>query len=146
MGGAAALLDGLVGAVVGPFLADVVQPALTTRRGAERLRALTEHWIAYASAPLFPGGCFWAACLTDFDSRPGAVRDALARQRRTWLSLLAGEFRHAVEDGEVADVDPELAAFQVDAVLLATNTALRLGDDGAADLARRVLDGLLAGA
>ncbi|MGW0316454.1 TetR family transcriptional regulator C-terminal domain-containing protein [Streptomyces flavidovirens] len=47
-----------------------------------RLRALTEHWISYAETPLFTGGCFWAANLADFDSRPGQVRDAPPRGRR----------------------------------------------------------------
>lgn len=125
------------------FLDEVVRPVLTTSRGAERLRSLTERWIAYASTPLFPGGCFWAANLPDFDSRPGPVRDALARQRRDWLDLLAGEFRHAVGARQIPGADAELAAFQIDAVLLATNTALRLGDAGAPDMARRVVDGFL---
>ncbi|MGW7256454.1 TetR/AcrR family transcriptional regulator [Streptomyces sp. NPDC054834] len=125
------------------FLDEVVRPVPTTPRGAERLRSLTEHWIAYASTPLFPGGCFWAANLPDFDSRPGPVRDAPARQRREWLALLADEFRHAAEVRQTPEVDAELAAFQIDAVLLATNTALRLGDTEAADMARRVVDGFL---
>ncbi|MFF3341408.1 TetR family transcriptional regulator C-terminal domain-containing protein [Streptomyces flavidovirens] len=54
-----------------------------------RLRALTEHWISYAETPLFTGGCFWAANLADFDSRPGQVRDALVRHHRDWLARLA---------------------------------------------------------
>ncbi|MER6303077.1 TetR/AcrR family transcriptional regulator [Kitasatospora sp. NPDC001539] len=126
------------------FLDEVVRPVPADPGGAERLRALTEHWIGYASAPLFPGGCFWAASLPDFDSRPGAVRDALARQRRDWLALLAGEVRRGVEAGQIREIDPELAAFQIDAALSAANTALRLGEAGAADLARRAVDGLLA--
>jgi hypothetical protein len=35
-------------------------------------------------------------------------------------------------------------AFQIDAVLAAANTALRLGDEEAADKVRRVVDGFLA--
>jgi hypothetical protein len=35
-------------------------------------------------------------------------------------------------------------AFQIDAVLAAANTALRLGDDEAVDKVRRVVDGFLA--
>jgi hypothetical protein len=46
--------------------------------------------------------------------------------------------------GEIAAFDDDLAAFQVDAVLTATNTALRLGDDSAADAARRIINGFLA--
>jgi AcrR family transcriptional regulator len=121
----------------------VVRPALGTPRGAARLRALIDGWIAYVEAPLFPGGCFWAANLTDFDSRPGPVRDTLVRQQHGWRALLAAELRQAADAGEVADLDADLTAFQLDAVLLATNTALRLGDTDAVDRVHHVVDTLL---
>jgi hypothetical protein len=78
---------------------------------------LIAHWITYAETPLFAGGCFWAANLADFDSRPGPVRDALY-----------------------------LTAFQIDAVLSAANTALRLGDHQAVTWVGRILDGILGAA
>ncbi|WP_406291601.1 TetR family transcriptional regulator C-terminal domain-containing protein [Embleya sp. NBC_00896] len=73
------------------FLDAVVRPASAEPRGGVRLRALTEHWISYAETPLFTGGCFWAANLADFDSRPGQVHDALFRHHRGWLALIADE-------------------------------------------------------
>lgn len=126
------------------FTEAVIAPTVDAPRGAARLRALTRHWITYAATPLFAGGCFWAANLPDFDSRPGPVRDALIRQHRDWLALLRGELRHAVDADEVADLDTDLTAFQIDAVLTATNTALRLGDTRSATRARRIVDGLLS--
>ncbi|MGN2638187.1 TetR family transcriptional regulator C-terminal domain-containing protein [Nocardia takedensis] len=111
--------------------------------GAARLRALIERWIDYAERPLFAGGCFWGANLPIFDSRPGPVRDLLVHQQRTWIARLAAQFRHAVADGEIADTDPEAAAFQVNAVLYAVNLALRLEDAESPALARRTIDGLL---
>lgn len=126
------------------FLDAVVRPVSTVPRGAARLRALIERWAEYVGAPLFPGGCFRTANLADFDSRPGPVRDALVRDQRDWQDLLAGELRRAVAAGEVADLDVDLVAFQLDAVLSAANTALRLGDQTALDKVRRVLDGFLA--
>lgn len=81
--------------------------------------------------------------LAEFDSRPGPVRDALFRDQRDWLGLLAGEPRAAVDAGEITDLDVELAAFQLDAVLCAANTALRLDDKTAVTKVRRVMDGLL---
>jgi AcrR family transcriptional regulator len=120
------------------FADAVVRPAQAVPPGAARLRALVDALIAYTETPLFAGGCFWAANLPDFDSRPGAVRDALWRQHRSWLALLAGEL------GEIPGLDADLAAFQLDAVLTAANTALRLGDAGAVTKARRVVDGVLA--
>ncbi|MCX4821317.1 TetR/AcrR family transcriptional regulator [Streptomyces sp. NBC_01142] len=125
------------------FLDAVVHPASSAPRGVARLRALTERWIAYVEAPLFPGGCFWTANLADFDSRPGKVRDALVGHHRDWLGAITGELQEAVHTGEIADLDVDLAAFQIDAVLTAANIALRLGDNDAADKARRVVDGFL---
>lgn len=125
------------------FADAVVRPAQAVPAGAARLRALIERWVVYAETPLFAGGCFWAANLADFDSRPGPVHDALFRRHRDWLSLIAGELRHAADSGEIADLDADLAAFQIDAVLMAANTALRLGDREAAIKIRRVVDGFL---
>lgn len=125
------------------FLTAVVGPAVDAPAGAVRLRALVERWLEYAAAPLFPGGCFWAATLPEFDSRPGQVRDILLGQQRGWRALLAAQLRHAVEAGEIADLDADLAAFQIDAVLMAANTALRLGDKEVVDRVRRVVEGFL---
>ena len=105
------------------FIDAVVRPASSAPHGAARVRALVDHWIAYVETPLFPGGCFWAANLPEFDSRPGPVRDALQRQRQDWVGLLAEELRNA----EIPDQDADLAAFQIDAVLTAANTSLAPG-------------------
>jgi AcrR family transcriptional regulator len=126
------------------FVDAVIRPALAKSRGTARLRALVDGWLEYAETPLFPGGCFWSANLPDFDSRPGPVRDALRRQQEDWRGLLAGELRHAADAGEIAELDTDLAAFQLDAVLNAANTALRLGDKEVVDKVRRVAEGFLA--
>ncbi|MEV3856108.1 TetR/AcrR family transcriptional regulator [Streptomyces sp. NPDC050095] len=128
----------------GVFEEAVVRPARSAARGVERFRALVDAWIVYAEGPLFPGGCFWAANLGVFDGRPGRVRDVLFADRSGWRGLLAGELRYAVEAGQVVEVDVDLVVFQVDAVLLAANTAVQLGEAGVGDRVRRVVDGLLA--
>ncbi|MEQ4721264.1 TetR/AcrR family transcriptional regulator [Nonomuraea sp. B19D2] len=125
------------------FLDAVVRPALDAPQGSARVRALIERWIAYAEQPLFPGGCFWAANLPVFDSRPGPVRDALQRQRQAWLDLLAEQIQHAAHAGEAIGRDADLTAFHLDAVLTAANTAMRLGEPDAADKVRRLIDELL---
>lgn len=122
----------------------VTRPAMTRAAGTARLRALIDRWIAYAEEPLFPGGCFWTANLPVFDSRPGPVRDALARQERAWRGRLAAEVRHAVDTGQLGELDADLAAFQIAAVLTATNVALRLGDEHAVPRARTALARYLA--
>jgi hypothetical protein len=94
--------------------------------------------------PSLAGPCFWIANLPAFDSQPGPVRDTLTRQQWAWRGLIAAELRHAADTGEIAAFDASLVAFQIDAVLTATNTALRLGDDSAVDTARRIINGFLA--
>ncbi|WP_280252764.1 TetR/AcrR family transcriptional regulator [Nocardia abscessus] len=126
------------------FVAAVVEPARSEPHGVARLRALIEHWMVYAETPLFAGGCFRVATMAEYDSKPGPVHDALFRDQRDWVRLLAQELRAAATAGEIAELDADLAAFQIDAVLCATNTALRLGDPEAADRARRIVEGFLA--
>lgn len=125
------------------FAEAVVVPAGSAPRGLARLRALFDRWVVYAETPLFAGGCFRAANLAGYDSRPGPVRDALFRDQRDWLRTLTGELTQAVAARELAPLDPDLTAFQIDAVLCATNTALRTGDRDATPNLRRILTALL---
>lgn len=125
------------------FIDAVIRPARSAPPGAERLRALIEHWIVYAETPLFAGGCFRVANIADYDSRPGAVRDALLHDQREWTTVLAEQLREAVALGQIADLDVELAVFQLDAVLCAANTALRLNNQGAVDAVHRTLEMLI---
>ncbi|WP_067535341.1 TetR/AcrR family transcriptional regulator [Nocardia crassostreae] len=125
------------------FIDAVIRPASPAAAGAARVRTLVEHWLRYAGEPLLPGGCFWSANLAEFDSRPGVIRDALAQQHRDWVAVLAAELRTAVDGGEIAPLDPDLAAFQLAAVLTATNTALRLDDTDAESRVHRILGTLL---
>ncbi|MFE2955957.1 TetR/AcrR family transcriptional regulator [Nocardia tengchongensis] len=128
------------------FIDHVIRPARSAEPGIERLRALMDRWFDYVSAPVMPGGCFRAACVPEFDSRPGAVRDALAADRADWFAVLAKEIRRAQEQGAMPGVDPQAMAFQFDAVMAAANTAARLGDPTALPTARTIVDTLLGSA
>lgn len=126
------------------FRDSVTDPAQAAAPGVARLQALLSLWREYATAPLFAGGCFWVANRACFDSRPGPVRDALARDQRAWLGLISGQFCAAITAGQIPELDAELAAFQTDALLSAANTALRMGDDKAMDKAFRITGQILA--
>ncbi|MFI6999008.1 TetR/AcrR family transcriptional regulator [Nocardia sp. NPDC050175] len=125
------------------FVDTVVEPARPVSHGVARLRALVENWLGYVEHPLFAGGCFWVANMPEQDSRPGPVRDALVRDRQAWVRILERELGHAVTAGEIAELDAGLAAFQIDAVLCATNTALRLDDKEAIRRAWRIVESFL---
>lgn len=126
------------------FRAAVIVPAQSAPQGVERLRVLLGCWREYAIAPLFDGGCFWVANRAYFDSKPGPVRDELLRDHQSWLGAIARELASAVAAGEIAGLDVNLAAFEIDALLCAANTALRMGDDQAMDKVGHIVDGMLA--
>ncbi|QIS15735.1 TetR/AcrR family transcriptional regulator [Nocardia arthritidis] len=126
------------------FVDAVVLPARRRPRGLAQLRALIEQWLDYVGEPLFAGGCFWGANLPEFDSKPGPVRDALVAQRRRWLDIIAAELKQAVANREIAPIDIDLTAFQINAVLTAANIELRLGDTAAVSMVHRAIDAILA--
>ncbi|WP_039825450.1 TetR/AcrR family transcriptional regulator [Nocardia testacea] len=125
------------------FVEQIITPALRVPRGLPRVRTLVERWLDYIAEPVFPGGCFRAAVLTEFDSRPGPVRDAVAADHADWMTFLAGEIGKAQESGELTGRDAAALAFEIDAIVGAANTARQLGDDDRVLTARRILADLL---
>ena len=135
-----------VGAATEIFVTSVVTPTLDTPEGLPRLHALVDSWLAYVERRVFPGGCFMVATLAEFDSRPGPVRDALARARRGWLRVLEQQAAIAQQAGDLADPPTAaMVAFEVDALLAAANVARNLGDsDAPLTAARDLIDLRLA--
>ena len=124
----------------------VVRPAEAKPQGVRRFRELIDRWLKYAERPLFAGGCFFAANLVQFDSHPGPLRDLVANAQRAWVARLSTELKHAVKQGDIVNPDPELAAFQIEAVLRSANTALRLGEPAVTRKVWRVVDSFLTAA
>lgn len=121
-----------VGAARARFVAMVLEPASAAPDGAPRLRAMAEHYLDYLYS--FPGGCFWGATASEFDDRPGPVRDAIAASLDAWMAEL-------VRQASAAGIaDPDRYAFELYAVVMAANARWRLtGDRRAFDLARAAL-------
>src|SRR5438046_348318 len=112
------------------FLREVVTPAMAKAEGLPRLRALVESWLTYVEDRVFPGGCFMVATLSEFDSRPGPVRDALRDARRGWLKLLEHNVRVAQRAGAIPDHPAAaLLAFEIDALLSMANVQRNITDD-----------------
>lgn len=122
----------------------VVLPAEAKPHGVPRFRDLIDRWLQYAEKPLFAGGCFFAANMTHLDSHPGELRDLVAGAQRAWIAHLADELKHAIQQGDIVDPDPELSAFTIEAVLRSANTAMRLGDASVTRKVWRVVDGYFA--
>jgi AcrR family transcriptional regulator len=123
------------------FLREVIEPALSEPEGGPRLRAYCDSWVGYLERKVFSGGCFFAAASTEFDGRPGPVRDKLRDGLQLWLAELAKQARLAGVE------DPEQLAFEVYCLVQGANASYQLfGDEAAYVRARAAMDRLLGGA
>jgi AcrR family transcriptional regulator len=129
------------------FRAAVLDRAGATS-GLARVQTLARAYVDYMSGDVFEGGCFFAAALHEFDSRPGIVRDRLLRHVDEWHSTVRESLEGARTRGELAaDVDADGFVFALEGVGLAVNLQARDAErrPRARTLARAAVDGLLAG-
>jgi AcrR family transcriptional regulator len=105
------------------FFAAVIAPAQREPAGGARLAAYCERYLDYLEHKVFAGGCFFAAVSCEFDDRPGAVRDAVRKGVRAWLSELERQ-------AELAGVrEPAELAFEIYSLALGVNACSRLLDE-----------------
>ncbi|MCA2211938.1 TetR/AcrR family transcriptional regulator [Jidongwangia harbinensis] len=124
------------------FEVAVARPALRTPRGEPRLRKLFDLWMDWDA---LPGGCPFVAASTEFDDRPGAVRERLVRDQRDMIDMIATVFRTGVAEGHFRDdADADQFAQDMYGVILSRHHYLRLLDDERADQrARHAFEALL---
>ena len=116
----------------------VWDPVAGEEPGLPRLRAVTERWSKFLGDCPFPGGCFLTAASFEFDDRPGPVRDQVRATLGLWLRVLAADARRAGLE------DPEQVAFELNAIAMGTNSAVRLqGDPRAARRCLRAMERVL---
>lgn len=92
------------------FAREVVEPALAAPEGFARVEALCESYLSYVERGVFPGGCFFAQLLAEFDGPPGDIHDQVVVGQRGWLGMLAELIATAQHHGEL---DPDLEAEQL---------------------------------
>jgi len=111
------------------FREEVWEPALAASPGRARLELVIDGWLAHLARPTFPGGCFLTQAAADFDARPGPVRDAIGAIDERWRRVIAGEAEAALRQGELVGVEPDQAAFELNAIAQGVNQALQLHGD-----------------
>jgi AcrR family transcriptional regulator len=130
-----------LGAAAERMFAEVIAPAQAEPEGAPRLLAYCERYIDCLERQVFAGGCFFAAAASEFDDRPGAVRDAIRDGVRAWLRELE---RQASLAGAA---EPAELAFEIYSLALGANACSRLLEEGSAFArARAAIERRLEGA
>lgn len=93
---------------------EVLEPGLAAPEGLARLESLCAAYLSYVERGVFPGGCFFAQLLGEFDAQTGPVHDRLAAGQAGFLDLLAGLIATAQQRGELdAATDPRQLAFEL---------------------------------
>jgi hypothetical protein len=128
------------------FTEVVFKPAMDHPRGAPRLRAMFVNWLDWTESAELPGGCPMIGGASEFDDKPGPVRDKLAGGQRAWIETLKRTVRQAMEEGQLpAGTDPEQIAFEMFGIALVVHHHRRLlGYPKARARALAALDKLLS--
>lgn len=117
----------------------VIAPALAAGSGITRLYALCEAFLSYLEEPVFPGGCFFASAMAEFDAKPPSpARDLITECQQQWMATLERAAQDARDKGELrTDTDPRQLAFEIEGALLTANWYFHLfGDVSNLDRAR----------
>ncbi len=130
------------------FEREVLAPGSDAPAGIARAYALCEAYLSYIDRGVFPGGCFFAQLLAEYDAQPGPIQDQVSAGQSGWLRLLEGELHTAQQQGELAvHLDPAQLAFELSApVELANYLSVLYRDNGYVDRGRRAVRALLANA
>ena len=109
------------------FTEVVFQPAMAKARGLPRLKAMFTNWLDWTESAELPGGCPMIGGASEFDDKPGPVRDMLAGGQRIWIETLKRTVRQAIEEGQMQDeTDPEQIAFEMFGIALVVHHHRRL--------------------
>jgi AcrR family transcriptional regulator len=108
------------------FVDDVLVPSLRERRGLPRLRAMFGRWLERTAIEA-ACGCVWVSGATEYDDRPGAVRDELVAMVRSWQRELVRAIQQAIDAGDLRpDADPGELVFELYGVILVLHHDARL--------------------
>jgi AcrR family transcriptional regulator len=104
------------------FTREVIKPGLAAPNGRAQLEALCDAFLSYVERGVFPGGCFFAGMLSEFDGQSGQVHDETVADKEVWLGVLAQMARDARDRGEL---DPEA---EIDQLVFELDAALELAN------------------
>jgi AcrR family transcriptional regulator len=95
----------------------VLVAALSHPRGLPRLRAIMRNWFEWGRHAA--GGCVLVGSVTEYDDRPGVLRDQVLQNEQRWRSALQRAAQLAIDCGHLRDGDTDQYAFELYAIPLA---------------------------
>jgi len=129
------------------FVDLVLRPAVQSPRGLPRLEAIVERWLALLAEEI-ESGCLLIGGASEYDDRPGPLRDTLAGIVSAWKAELVHALEQAQACGHLrADLDCHQIVFEIYGLMLMLHQDARLlrGKDSLRR-ARAGLERLIAGA
>jgi AcrR family transcriptional regulator len=123
------------------FDEEVVQPALAAPTGLSQLIAVCEAFFEHLARRTLPGGCFMTGVALEMGSGPGPVRELIGEFQSRFGALIRGFAAAALARRELAaGEDPDRLAYELNGIMLATDTNFAEHDDPAVlDLARQIV-------
>ena len=104
------------------FEREVIKPGLDAPEGLAQLEGFCEAYLSYVEREVFPGGCFFAQLLAEFDAPDGVIHDEVVTLHEGGVALLEGLINTAQQHGELdPSVDPGQLAFELYAHLELAN-------------------------
>ena len=130
------------------FEREVLRPGLDAPEGLAQLEGFCEAYLSYVERGVFPGGCFFAQLLAEFDAPDGAIHDQVASFQQGGVGLLEDLIATAQRNGDLdPSVEPGQLAFELYAALELANYLSTLHrDPGIVDRGRTAVQAALANA
>ena len=127
------------------FVDEILKPSLRRPRGLPRLIAILSQWLdrTVIEAAL---GCIWISGASEYDDRPGAVREELVAMIRGWQQEVSRAIEQAIREGHLdAGTDLQDLVFGLYGVILVLHHDSRLMRSAdALPRAQRMIERLLA--
>ena len=130
------------------FTEKVWEPNKDLPQGRERLLGCLDTWYAYSASSPFRGGCLMTSVSTEFDGRPGPVREKIAETWGRWTLVLRNDLDQAISAGELSPpLSPADTITAIESLAAGVNQQTQLyaskSPEKTASAAARVLLGIL---
>ena len=104
------------------FGREVIGPAFEVPDGVQRLEAICGLFLDYVERRVFPGGCFFASLLGEFDAQDGQLHEEVVADQTGWMGLIESAIGTAKARKELRpDTDVGQLAFELNAALELAN-------------------------